>query len=130
MAAPAPARAYAAKKTKSPGLMLASDAAPLFTLHARPSACHPIRHRSLAREPVVLNHEGGSSAAMAVDDGRRSWSKTSAKDEGDGRKRQENGTMDPYAWFHPYLSSPVSGSPSGVALRAHTARSAYPGVDK
>ena len=29
------ARAYAAKKTKSPDLMLASDAAPLFTLHAR-----------------------------------------------------------------------------------------------
>jgi hypothetical protein len=30
----------------------------------------------------------------------------------------------------PYLSSPVSGSPSGAALRAHTARSAYPGADK
>jgi hypothetical protein len=29
-----------------------------------------------------------------------------------------------------YLSSPASGSPSGVALRAHTARSAYPGTDK
>jgi hypothetical protein len=30
----------------------------------------------------------------------------------------------------PYLSSPVSGSPSGAALRAHTARSAYPGANK
>jgi hypothetical protein len=30
----------------------------------------------------------------------------------------------------PYLSSPVCGSPSGMALRAHTARSAYPGADK
>jgi hypothetical protein len=30
----------------------------------------------------------------------------------------------------PYLSSPVSGSPSGVMLHAHTACSAYPGADK
>jgi hypothetical protein len=30
----------------------------------------------------------------------------------------------------PYLSSPVSGSPSGAALRARIARSAYPGTDK
>jgi hypothetical protein len=30
----------------------------------------------------------------------------------------------------PYLSSPVSGSPSGVALRAHITHSAYPGADK
>jgi hypothetical protein len=30
----------------------------------------------------------------------------------------------------PYLSSPASGSPSGAALRAHTARSTYPGADK
>jgi hypothetical protein len=30
----------------------------------------------------------------------------------------------------PYLSSPVSGSPSGVALHAHTARFAYPGADE
>jgi hypothetical protein len=30
----------------------------------------------------------------------------------------------------PYLSSPASGSTSGVALRARTARSAYPGADK
>jgi hypothetical protein len=57
------------KKTKSPSLMLASDVAPLFTLHARPGACHPISHHRLAREPVILNREGGSSAAMAVDGG-------------------------------------------------------------
>jgi hypothetical protein len=30
----------------------------------------------------------------------------------------------------PYLSSPVSGSPSGMVLRAHTVCSAYPGADK
>jgi hypothetical protein len=30
----------------------------------------------------------------------------------------------------PYLSSPVSGSPSGVALCAHTVCSAYPGAGK
>jgi hypothetical protein len=38
-------------------------------------------------------------------------------------------------WIHtlgstPYLSSPASGNPSGAALRAHTARSAYLGADK
>jgi hypothetical protein len=38
--------------------------------------------------------------------------------------------MDPYARFHPHLSSPASGNPLGATLRAHTARSAYPGVDK
>jgi hypothetical protein len=32
--------------------------------------------------------------------------------------------------FIPCLSSPASGSPSGVALHAHNARSAYPGADK
>jgi hypothetical protein len=30
----------------------------------------------------------------------------------------------------PCLSSPLSGSPSGAALRAHTARSAFLGADK
>jgi hypothetical protein len=30
----------------------------------------------------------------------------------------------------PYLSSPVSGSLSGVTLRAHITHSAYPGADK
>jgi hypothetical protein len=38
--------------------------------------------------------------------------------------------MDPYARFHPCLSSSASGSPSGAVLHAHTARSAYPGADK
>jgi hypothetical protein len=66
-----PARAYAAKKTMSADPMLASDAAPLFTLHVRPGTCHLISHIRLAREPVVLNHEGGCSTAMVVDGGRR-----------------------------------------------------------
>jgi hypothetical protein len=65
------ARAYTAKKTKSPGFMLASDVTPFFNLDARLGACHPISNRRLAREPIVLNREGGSSAAMAVDGGRR-----------------------------------------------------------
>jgi hypothetical protein len=50
---------------------------------------------------IECNHEEGSSAAVAVDGGRRSWRKTSAEDKGDGRKRQEEGSMDPYAQFHP-----------------------------
>jgi hypothetical protein len=64
------ARAYTAKKTKSPGLMLASDVTPCFSLGARLGAYRPISHRRLAKEPVVLNRKGGSSAAMAVNDGR------------------------------------------------------------
>jgi hypothetical protein len=65
-----PARAYAAKKTKSPDLKLASDAAPSFSLGVRPGACHPISHCRLAREPVVLNRKGGGSVAMAENNGR------------------------------------------------------------
>jgi hypothetical protein len=107
-----PTRVYVVKKMKSPDLLLANDATPLFTLHVRLGACHPINRCRLAREPVILNCEGGSSAAMAVDGGRRLWRKTSAKDEGDGCKRQENGTMDPYSQFRPCLSSPASRGPS------------------
>jgi hypothetical protein len=92
-----PAKAYVTKKTKSPILMLANDAASLFTLHARPGACHPINRRRLAKEPVVLNREGGSSTVMVVDGGQRSRRKTDAEDKGDGRKGQEDGSMDPYA---------------------------------
>jgi hypothetical protein len=32
--------------------------------------------------------------------------------------------------FTPYLSSPISSSTSGAALRAHTVRSTYPGANK
>jgi hypothetical protein len=45
---------------------LASDMTPCFSLGVRPGACHPIIWHRLAREPIVLNHEGGSSAAMTV----------------------------------------------------------------
>jgi hypothetical protein len=65
-----PARAYAAKKTKSPNLMLTSDVTPCFSLGARPDTCHPINRHRLAREPVILNRKGGSSTAMVVNDGR------------------------------------------------------------
>jgi hypothetical protein len=59
-----PARAYAEKKTKSPGSKLASGMTPRFRLCSKPGACHPISRRKLAREPDDLNREGGSSAAM------------------------------------------------------------------
>jgi hypothetical protein len=65
-----PARAYTAKKTISPGLMLASDATPCFSLDARPGACHSISRHKLVRKLIVLNYEGGSSASRAVDNGR------------------------------------------------------------
>jgi hypothetical protein len=109
---------------------LASDAAPLFTLHARLDACHPISRRRLAREPVILNREGGSSAAMAVDGGRRSRRKTGAEDKGDGRKRQEGGSMDPYARCQPLFILPSKRQPIGRGLRAHITCSAYLDADK
>jgi hypothetical protein len=65
-----PARTYATKKMKSPGLMLANDATPCFSLGVRPGTYHPISHRRLVREPIILNREGGSSAAMAVNEGQ------------------------------------------------------------
>jgi hypothetical protein len=65
-----PARAYTAKKIKSPSPMLGSDVTPCFSLGARPGTCHPISHRTLAREPIILNREGRSSAAMAMDGGQ------------------------------------------------------------
>jgi hypothetical protein len=106
-----PAKAYAMKKKKSPSLMLASDTALLFTLHARPGACHPISCRRLARELVILNREGGSSTTMVVDGGRRSRRKTDAEDKGDGLKGQEDGSMDSYARFHPLFILPSKRQP-------------------
>jgi hypothetical protein len=48
---------------------------PCFSLGARPRACHPISHRRLAKEPVILNREGGSSAAVERNDGQGLWKK-------------------------------------------------------
>jgi hypothetical protein len=59
-----PARAYAEKKTKSPGTKLASGTTPRFSLCSKPVACHLISRRKLAREPDDLNREDGSSTAM------------------------------------------------------------------
>jgi hypothetical protein len=129
-----PARAYAAKKTKSHGPMLANDVIPCFSLGARPGACHPISHRRLAREPVALNREGGSSTTMAVDSGRGLRRNQEAQENKWQRRRvQDDRRME--VWIRMAdsthcLSSPASGSPSGVALGAHTARSIYPGADK
>jgi hypothetical protein len=71
VAALAPARAYAAKKMKSSGTMLTSDVILRFSLGTIPGAYHPINRCRLTRELVVLNREGGSSTAMAVDGDRR-----------------------------------------------------------
>jgi hypothetical protein len=59
-----PAKAYAEKKTKSPGARLASGTTPCFSLCSKPGACHHISRRKLAREPDDLNREGRSSTAM------------------------------------------------------------------
>jgi hypothetical protein len=128
------ARAYAAKKMKSFGPLLASDATLCFSLGVRPGAYHPISHHRLARQPVVLNREGGSSVAMVVDGGRG----LRRNQEAQKNKRQRRWVRDDrrmevricMADSTPCLSSPTSGSPSGVALGAHTARSTYPGIDK
>jgi hypothetical protein len=100
-------------------------------LEARSSACHPISHRRLAREPIVLNREGGSSVAMAVGGGRR------LQGNQEVQETKEMGTKGRRmrVWIRtlgsiPYLSSPASGSPSGTTLHAHTARSSYPGANK
>jgi hypothetical protein len=47
-----------------------------------------------------------------------------------GAKGRRMGVWIRMHGFTPYLSSQVSGSPSGVALRAHTVCSAYPHADK
>jgi hypothetical protein len=69
---------------------LASDVAPCFSLGVRPSAYHPISRRRLAREPVVLNHEGGSSTAMVENDGWGLWKKVrGVGGKGDEHRLQE-----------------------------------------
>jgi hypothetical protein len=59
-----PARAYAEKKTKSPGARLASGTTPRFSLCSKLGACHPISRHKLVRELDDLNREDGSSATM------------------------------------------------------------------
>jgi hypothetical protein len=51
--------------------------------------------------------------AMAVDGGRRSRRKIDAEDKGDERKGQEDGSMDPYTWFHPLFILPGKRQPIG-----------------
>jgi hypothetical protein len=47
-----------------------------------------------------------------------------------GAKGKRMGVWIRTLGYIPCLSSPTSGNPSGAVLHAHTARSAYPGVDK
>jgi hypothetical protein len=129
-----PARAYAEKKMKSPGSMLASDVILCFSLGSRPGVCHPINCHRLAREPAILSHEDGSSAAMAVDGGQ--WLRR--KQEAQENKRQKRRAQDGRrmeVWIHMVdstlcLPSLVSGSPSGATLGAHTSHATYPDADK
>jgi hypothetical protein len=86
-----PARAYTEKKMKSPGSILASNAIPCFSLGSRLGACHPISCHRLAREPVILNHEGGSSVAMAVDGGGRLRRKREVRDNKRKKRRAQDG---------------------------------------
>jgi hypothetical protein len=65
-----PSQGVCHKEDEVPQPHVASDATPCFSLGARPGASHPINCRRLAKEPVVLNREGGSSAPMVVNDGR------------------------------------------------------------
>jgi hypothetical protein len=100
-----PARAYAEKKTKSPGSKLASGMTPRFSLCSKPGACHPISRRKLAREPDDLNREGGSSAAMV--DWR--WSQVEKKAKGVGEQGakemcarwEENESCESVQWIPP-----------------------------
>jgi hypothetical protein len=85
-----PARAYAMKKMKSPTTMLTSGVIPRFSLGARLGAYHPISRRRLAREPVVLNYEDGSSAAMAVGGGRRLRRKKEVQENKSQKRRAQN----------------------------------------
>jgi hypothetical protein len=66
-----PARVYAEKKMKYPSPMLARDVIPCFSLGLKLDTCHPISHRRLAREPIILNREDESSVAMVVDGGQK-----------------------------------------------------------
>jgi hypothetical protein len=82
-----PARAYAEKKTKSPGAKLASGMTPRFSLCSKSGAYHPISHRKLTREPDDLNREDGSSTAMV--DWR--WVQVGKKAKSEGKQgAQEN----------------------------------------
>jgi hypothetical protein len=105
--------------------MLASDAAPLFTLHARPSAFHPISRRRLSREPILLSRE---------EEAQRPWWWTVVKDRR-GKQVQKMKEMGAKGrrmgvWIRTHDSSLVRGSPLGAALHAHTMRSTYPGADQ
>jgi hypothetical protein len=129
-----PAGVYAVKKMKSHGAMLANSAIPCFILSVRLGDCHHISCRRLAREPVILNHEDGSSAAMAVNGGRRLRRKQEMRENKRQKRRAQDGRRME-VWIRMvdstlYLSSPTSGSSSGVALGAHTVHSAYPNTDK
>jgi hypothetical protein len=128
------ARAYAKKKMKSPGSMLASDAILCFSLGSGPGACHPISHHRLARELIVLYREVGSSAAMVMDGGQRLRRKQEARENKRQKRRAQDGRrMELWinmADSYLCLSSLASGNPSGVMLGAHTSHSTFREADK
>jgi hypothetical protein len=105
-----------------------------FSLGVRPGTCHPISRRKLAREPVVLNHEDGSSAAKTVDGGRRLRRKQEVRENKRQKRRVQDGrTME--VWIRMVdstlcLPSLASGSPSDAMHGAHTSHSAYLDTNK
>jgi hypothetical protein len=128
------ARAYIEKKTKFPGSMLASDAIPRFSLGSRPGTYHPITHRRLERETIILNHEDGSSIAMALDGGQRLRRKQEAQENKRQKRRVQDGRRME-VWIRMAdsslcLSSLASGSPSGATLGARTSHSTFPDANK
>jgi hypothetical protein len=100
------ARAYAKKKMKSPGSMLASDAILCFSLGSGPGACHPISHHRLARELIVLYREVGSSAAMVMDGGQRLRRKQEARENNRQKRRAQDGRRMEL-WINMAEESPV-----------------------
>jgi hypothetical protein len=119
---------------KSLGSMLASDVILHFGLSLRPGTCHLINRLRLAREPIVLNREDGSSAAMVVNGGQRLRRKQEAQ-ENKTQKRWSQDGRRMEVWIRMMdsslcLSFLASGSPSGALLGACTSHSTYPDAYK
>jgi hypothetical protein len=114
--------------------MLASDTIPHFSLGSKPGAYHPISHRRLARELIILNHVDGTSAAMALDGGLKLRRKQEAQENKRQKRRAQDGRrMEVWVYMVDSslcLSSLASGSPSGATLGARTSLSTYPDTDK
>jgi hypothetical protein len=95
----------------------------------RSGACHPISRRRLARKPIILNHEGGSSAAMAVNDGQE-LSRNQEVQETKEMSMSGRRSTGLYVVFHPLFILPCKQQPIRHGASSHTTRRSYPGDDK